>query len=214
MEKTYQRKVWEEEFGEEYLKRNVFSPEELDLFYFSRYGYTRGQMNEYFLEKFDKNIRILEIGTNVGNQLLYLQSQGFTNLYGIEIQERAIMYSKLRSDNLNIIKGDALDIPFKDNYFDLVFTSGVLIHISPKRIKEVLREIVRVTNNYIWGFEYYSKDYEEIVYRNKRNLLWKADFSKLYLKNFKKLVLKHEKKFFYIEEDSLIDQMFLLKKIK
>lgn len=136
MEVTHQRKTWEEEFGEGYLERNVYDPDELNRFYKNRFGLTKDQINDRFLENVPKDAKILEVGTNIGNQLFHLQSQGFTNLYGIEIQDRAINYAKHRTDNLNIIKGDALDIPFKDNYFDLVFTHGVLIHISPQNIKK------------------------------------------------------------------------------
>ena len=142
MNKTHQRKTWEDEFGEEYLKRNLYSPEELDDFYKNIYGYTKTQFNTDFLKDLPKDIRILEVGTNVGNQLKHLQSMGFTNLYGIEIQDRAIEFSKQTSRGLNIIKGDALDIPFKDNFFDLVYTHGVLIHISPDNIKLRLQKII------------------------------------------------------------------------
>lgn len=211
MEITHQRKTWEEEFGEGYLERNVYSPKELDLFYKKRYGLSRKELNEEFLKDIPPNAKILEVGTNVGNQLLYLQSQGFENLYGIEIQDRAINFSKQRSDNLNIIKGDALDIPFKDNYFDLVFTSGVLIHISPSNIEKVLLEIIRVSNKYIWGLEYFSEEYEEILYHGQNNLLWKTNFCKLFLDKNPKISLIKEKKYVYLENNQLIDQMYLLK---
>ncbi len=154
MELTHQRRTWEEEFGEGYLERNVYNPLELNRFYQNRFGYTKDQLNDEFLKDIPKDAKILEVGTNIGNQLFHLQSQGFTNLYGIEIQDRAINYAKHRTDNLNIIKGDALNIPFKDGFFDVVFTHGVLIHISPDNIQQALKEIYRVSNQYIWGLEY------------------------------------------------------------
>lgn len=49
---------------------------------------------------------------------------GFNNLYGIEINNYAIELSKSRTNNINIIQGYAFGIPFKDEYFNLVFTSG------------------------------------------------------------------------------------------
>lgn len=209
---THQRRTWEEEFGEGYLQRNKYNPDELNIFYKNRYGYTKDQLNNKFLNDIPKDAKILEIGTNIGNQLFHLQSMGFTNLYGIEIQDRAINYAKHRTDNLNIIKGDALDIPFKDGFFDLVFTHGVLIHISPNNIKQVLNEIHRVSNNYIWGLEYYAPIYTDLEYHGKKDIMWKTNFSKLYMDNFKDLKLIQEEKYKYIEDNSLEDQMFLLKK--
>jgi pseudaminic acid biosynthesis-associated methylase len=212
MEKTHQRKTWEEQFGEGYLERNVYDPKELNQFYKNRFGYTKDQLNDEFLQNIPKDAKILEVGTNIGNQLFHLQSQGFTNLYGIEIQDRAINYSKHRTDNLNIIKGDALNIPFKDHFFDLVFTHGVLIHISPDNIQQALKEIYRVSNKYIWGLEYYADTYTDLEYHGQKNIMWKTNFCQLYLDTFPKLQLQKEKKYSYLEDSSLVDQMFLLSK--
>ena len=212
MKITHQRKTWEEEFGEGYLERNVYNPEELNVFYKNRFGYTKNQLNNDFLKDIPKDAKILEVGTNIGNQLLHLQSQGFTNLYGIEIQDRAINYAKHRTDNLNIIKGDALDIPFKEGFFDLVFTHGVLIHISPDNINKVLSEIYRVSNKYIWGLEYYAPIYTDLEYHGQKNIMWKTDFCKLYLDNFNNLKLIKEKKYKYLDNKDLEDQIYLLKK--
>jgi len=213
MNTTYQRKTWEEQFGEEYLQRNVYSPTQLDVFYTKNYGKTKTSLNELFLKSIPKDIKILEVGTNIGNQLLHLQSMGFTNLYGIEIQDRAINYAKHRTDNLNIIKGDALDIPFKDGFFDLVFTHGVLIHISPSNIEQAISEIYRVSNKYIFGLEYFAENYTDIEYRREKNIMWKTNFMKLYLDKFSNLETVNELKMPYIESPELIDQIFLLQKI-
>ncbi len=207
---THQRQTWESEFGEEYIQRNVYLPDELDTFYKSRYDITKTQMNDIFLKDLPKDIRILEVGTNIGNQLMHLQSMGFTNLYGIEIQQRAVNYSKHRTDNLNIIQGDALNIPFKDDFFDLVFTHGVLIHISPDNIQQAISEITRVSNKYVWGLEYYANKYTDIVYHDKEDLLWKTDFCKLFLEYNKDIKLINEKKYSYLEDSKLVDQMYLL----
>ncbi|AXX93550.1 methyltransferase type 11 [Malaciobacter molluscorum LMG 25693] len=212
MEKTYQRQTWEDNFGSDYLQRNIYSPEQLDEFYKNRYGYSRTQLNNQFLKDISKDAKILEVGTNIGNQLLHLQNMGFKNLYGIEIQNRAINYAKKRADNLNIIKGDALDIPFKDNFFDVVFTSGVLIHISPKNINFAIDEIYRVSNSYIWGFEYYADEYIDLMYQGNKDLMWKANFMKIYQERKQNLRKIDELKVSYSDDKNLLDQMFLLKK--
>ncbi len=213
MKITHQRKTWEEEFGEGYLERNVYDPTELNQFYKDRFGLTKDQINDQFLENVPKDAKILEVGTNIGNQLFHLQLQGFTNLYGIEIQDRAINYAKHRTDNLNIIKGDALDIPFKDNYFDLVFTHGVLIHISPQNIKKALNEIYRVSNKFIWGLEYYAPEYTDLEYHGQKNIMWKTDFMKEYTKEFPDLKIEKEERLPYIGQPELEDQIYLLKKV-
>jgi pseudaminic acid biosynthesis-associated methylase len=137
---------------------------------------------------------------------------GFVNLYGIELQSYAVELSKARTKRINIIEGSAFDIPYKDGYFDLVFTSGVLIHINPSDIVWALREILRCTREYIWGFEYYADEHTEITYRGHKELLWKADYAKLYLQQFEDLKIAKEERLKYLDSDN-IDTMFLLKKI-
>jgi pseudaminic acid biosynthesis-associated methylase len=208
-----QLKEWTNSFGKQYIHRNNFSLNDLNESYKEKYGLTRTEINKMFLNGINRDIKILEVGSNVGNQLICLQDMGFNNLYGIEPQPYAVEILKKKTENINIIKGSAFDIPFKDGYFDVVFTSGVLIHISPLDIKKALKEIYRCSKRYIWGFEYYSNKYEGIRYRGKTNLLWKANFSQIYLDSFKGLKLVKEKKIKYLQDDN-IDTMFFIEKEK
>jgi len=202
---------WIEKFGREYTNRNNQSLEELEKLYKENYGFTRTELNTLFLDKIERSKKILEIGSNIGMQLLCLQKMGFKNLCGIEPQDYAIQLSKDKTKNINIIKGDAFDIPFKDEFFDIVFTSGVLIHIHKQNIKKAIREIYRCSNRYIWGFEYYADKYTEILYRGQKNLLWKANFPKIYMDTFPDLRIVKIKFFKYLKNNNT-DVMFLLRK--
>ncbi len=208
---TKQMEKWAGNFGKEYTDRNALSLDELESLYKERFGYTRTEMNHSFIGDFDRNIKVLEVGSNIGNQLLCLQNMGFKNLYGIELQSYAVELSKSRTKGINIIQGSAFDIPFKDGFFNLVCTSGLLIHIAPEDIAAVLDEIYRCTKQYIWGFEYYVEEYTQIPYRGHADLLWKANFSQLFLDRFTKLRLVKEEHFKYLDNDN-VDTMFLLYK--
>jgi pseudaminic acid biosynthesis-associated methylase len=205
-------KHWTGQFGKEYTDRNYISLEDLDSLYVKTYGISRSSLNHEFLDDvLTKTARILEIGSNIGNQLLLLQKMGFTNLYGIEPQGYSVELSNQRSAKINLIQASAFNIPFKDRSFDLVFTSGLLIHISPKDINCVLDEIYRCSNKYIWGFEYWSDDYTNVIYRGNKDILWKTDFAKIYLNSFNKLNLIKENKLKHINSDNMTT-IFLLKK--
>jgi pseudaminic acid biosynthesis-associated methylase len=206
-----QVEAWCSDFGRDYTDRNSLSLEEMDALYYRNFGFTRSELNKCFLEGLDRSMRILEVGSNVGNQLLCLQKMGFSKLYGIELQNYAVEKSKFRTRNINIIQSDASDIPFKDSYFDMVFTSGVLIHVAPSNLPCVMDEIHRCSRAYIFGFEYYSDRITEKQYRGQDGLLWKADFSKLYLDRFHDLYLVKEDHIKYLDSDN-VDSMFLLKK--
>lgn len=158
-----------------------------------------------------KNKKILEVGCNVGNQLRLLQKMGYENLYGIELQPYAVQRAKDLTKGINIIQGEADDIPFKDEYFDLVFTSGVLIHIAPENLTNIMKEIVRCSKKYIWGFEYYSETFIELNYRENSNAMWKCDYAKEYIKNNSELKIVKENRYKYMY-NSNADSMFLLSK--
>lgn len=185
----------------------------MDKLYIKNFGISRTKLNKEFLGSLNRSIKILEIGTNVGVQLIFLQRMGFKYLYGIEMRRETIELSRKITKNIDIIQGSALDIPFKDNSFDLVHTSGVLIHISPSDIKKAMKEIHRCAKKYIWGFECYADDYTEIIYKGKKNLLWKGNFAKMYLDSFKDLKLVKERKIKYLNNKNIIYAMYLFKKI-
>ena len=210
---TEQMAVWQGAFGKEYTERNALTLDEMDDLYKKNYGVTRTDLNKRFLEGMDYSIRILEVGCNIGNQLLCLQRMGFQNLYGIELHPYAIKLCRQRAQNTHVVCSSAFDIPFKDGYFDLVFTSGVLVHIHPSNVVEVMKEIHRCTKNYIWGLEYCAPEYTEIIYRGHPNLLWKTDFAGLYLRELSDLVLVKEERLKY-QFSNNTDRMFLLRKVK
>jgi pseudaminic acid biosynthesis-associated methylase len=208
---TNQVKFWSGDFGKEYTDRNPNNVNQMDELYIETFGVNRQQMNVEFLNSIPKNARILEVGCNVGVQLQILQKMGFTNLYGIEIQSYAVEKAKSLTKNINIIQGSGFDIPFKDNYFDLVYTSGVLIHISPADLTVIMKEISRCSNSLIWGFEYFSEKIEDIKYRENTGFLWKANYAQLYLNTITNLTIIKEKHYNYINQPQLKDSMFLIK---
>jgi len=208
---TEQINVWMGTFGKEYTDRNAVTLEQMDELHKKSYGISKTELNETFVGDLERSVKILEVGSNLGNQLLSLQKMGFENLYGIEVNSYAIEQAKANTRNINIIQGDAFDIPFKDRYFDLVFTSGVLIHIAPQDIERALREIHRCSREYIWGYEFYADTYTEVRYREHDNLLWKTDFVSLYLELFDDLYLIKENRIKHIDNDN-VNTMFLIKK--
>lgn len=211
---TEQMSTWANEFGKEYTDRNPHTAAEMNKMYEGCFGLTRTQLNQEFLDSLPRDSKILEVGANVGAQLAVLQEMGFTNLYGIELQGYAVEQSKKYTKGINLIQGSAFDLPFKENYFDLVYTSGVLIHISPADLPKALAEIFRCAKKYIWGFEYYDETYREVTYRGKPNHLWKGNFADIYMKQFPgSLQLQKSKMVPYIDQDAgNTDNMFLLEK--
>lgn len=212
--KTDQVKFWEGEFGAEYSKRNSYNYESWNNWYVNNFGIAKETINAEFLNTLDKDVKILEMGCNVGQQLYCLQKMGFTNLFGVELQSKAAETAKKQFDNLNIVVGSGFDLPFKDNFFDVVFTNGVLIHIAPENLKNIMSEMIRCTKTFIWGFEYFSEEVQEIPYRGNNNVLWKANYAQMLMNLSPQLEAVKIKDFPYISKEHIgnTDRMYLLQK--
>lgn len=206
---TVQAEHWRSDFGRAYTDRNSLTPEALDALYRKNYGVTRRELNQRFLADLPRSARILEVGCNEGNQLCVLREMGFRHLYGIEIQDYALRKARTRLEAARLVLATAFEIPYPDGFFDVVFTSGVLMHIAPTDVPKALREIHRCTGRFIWGFEYYSPERVEVRYRGHQSLLWKADYARLYLDLFEDLDAVRVEQIPYLE-DRNFDSMFLL----
>jgi pseudaminic acid biosynthesis-associated methylase len=129
----------------------------------------------------------------------------------VEVQSYALASARARVPGVQLAQASALDLHYEDGYFDLVFTSGVLIHISPADLPRALDEIHRCARTWIWGLEYYAPQVTEVNYRGHEDLLWKMDYVKGYLDRFGDLELVQEQRLPYLNSTN-VDTMYLLKR--
>ena len=212
--KTEQTKFWEGEFGKSYTNRNTLNHEDWNQSYVEKYGITKLELNNRLIGHLPKDSKILEVGCNTGQQLEGLQRQGFSQLYGIELQWYAVEQARSLLEQVNILQGSGFDLPFRDRYFDLVCTNGVLIHIAPDDLPTIMEEMYRSSNRYIMGFEYYANEVTEINYRGNQGFMWKADYAQLFQNQFPDLkVVKKEVVPYIVEaERGNEDCLYLLEK--
>ncbi len=208
---TEQTIVWKGDFGREYTDRNTLDVEALNQLHRRNYGISKREINASFLRDIPKGAAFLEVGCNAGNQLLLLLEMGFTNLAGVELQPYALEIAQRRLPRVALKSGSALSLPYENFSFDVVFTSGVLIHIGPKDLPRAMDEIYRCSRSYIWGMEYYSADVAEVSYRGHSQLLWKMNYARQYLERFPDLELVREQRLPYLENKN-VDAVFLLRK--
>ncbi len=173
---TEQLELWRSAFGREYTDRNDQEKPE-------RVVSWRRLLDGIVPE------RVLEIGCNVGWNLEYLRRLGVADLYGMEPQPYAVSRARARNPLFNVLHGTAFELPFRDGFFDLVFTSGVLIHIAPDAIGKALDEMHRVSRRYIVAIEYgaASQPDQEVLYRGKQSALWKRDHGALWRRRYPQL---------------------------
>lgn len=211
MQLTEQLQHWNGEFGKQYTERNKATLKEVDELYINMYGVGRSNINQKFLDKLPRELKILEVGCNIGNQLCLLHEMGFSNLTGIDIQDIALQQAREKLPEAEFVKGSALQLPFSDDEFDFVFTSGVLIHIHPQDLPQVMAEIYRCSQQYIWGMEYYADTLTEIPYRSNQNLMWKAPYAAMFAEQFSHLNTLSKQQYPYVHDDNK-DEMYLLEK--
>ena len=165
---TSQLNLWRSEFGRDYTDRNDREKPE------------RVTSWQRLLDGIVPT-RALEVGCNVGWNLEYLRRIGVSELYGIEPQLYAVERARWRGPQFGVVQGTAFDLPFKDGWFDLAFTSGVLIHISPETVGAALDEIYRVSRRWIVAIEYDAPAETEINYRGHDGALWKRDHGGMWM---------------------------------
>lgn len=88
--------------------------------------------------------RILDVGCGTGVITVDIASLTDGCITGIDIDGKKLDYAKILAlGNVNLIKADVLQLPFKDRTFDLVVFNIVLTHIH--RQQEAVNEMARVT---------------------------------------------------------------------
>jgi spore coat polysaccharide biosynthesis protein SpsF len=166
--------AWRGSFGDSYVDRNQADEAALAA---------RTRLWARILERTRPVERVLEIGANIGLNLRALRRLGLTDLTGVEPNAKAratlVADGVLGADRVIDAFGSA--IPFADDSFDLVFTSGVLIHVPPAELEKTMREIVRTSRRFVACAEYFSVEPQEKRYRGADGLLFTRDFGGAYL---------------------------------
>ncbi len=101
-----------------------------------------------------KGQKVLIDGAGTGQELITFFKQGY-EVYGIEPYNKAIEILHLKCDYYNIPKdrifqANAEDLPFTNEYFDMVWCFTVLEHVQ--NVEQSIKEIYRVLKPGGWAF--------------------------------------------------------------
>ena len=116
------------------------------------------------------NAKLLDIGCGIGGPCRMLADEFDCDTIGIDLSREYVETANRLSELVGLnhkskfIQGDATNLPFQDNTFDVVWTQHVHMNISDKL--KFYSEIVRVLNNkgaFIY-YEVFKKGNKEVSY--------------------------------------------------
>lgn len=179
-EATRLESLWAGDFGDAYVERNRAAGAPREPFW-------RAILSELAPR------RVLEVGCNVGANLRWI-ADALTphDVWGIDINEAAVAELRRTIPDVNAFVNPARELPFRDGWFDLVFTTGVLIHQPETTLPLVMAEIVRCSRRYILCGEYHADETVEVPYREQSGALFKRDYGRLYRELFPELQLRKQ----------------------
>ena len=89
--------------------------------------------------------KLLDIGC--GSYPLFLTKVEFSQKYGLDKMLQPAQIETLKKQNINLINYDSEEnqnLPFEDNFFDVVTMLAVFEHIEPVKLPVLLKEIKRI----------------------------------------------------------------------
>lgn len=176
-ETTRLEALWAGGFGDEYVDRNATA-------YAGRQSFWDGFLAEHPVE------RALEVGCNVGGNLRWLaQHVPPAQVFGIDVNEKALDELRREVPGVNGLTAPARTLPLRSDWFDLVFTFGVLIHQPDDSLADVMSEMVRCSRRWVLCGEYYAEQTEEVPYRGHAGALFRRDYASLFLSGHPELEL-------------------------
>ena len=169
--------LWAGDFGDQYVERNRDAET-------GRQAFWEEQLTRLGVRS------VLEVGCNIGGNLRWIaEVVGAENVAGVDVNEKALEILRERVPGVDARLAPARGLPFDDGQFDLVFTTGVLIHQHPDELPGVMAEIVRCSGRFVICGEYHADELTEVPYRGQEGALFKQDYGALYQRSFPELEL-------------------------
>ena len=151
---------------------------------------------------------ILEAGCGTGRWISSLEEVS-KKVFGLDYSFDMMKIPKVGKSNLNLVNADAVHIPFKDNFFDLIFCVNAIHHFPDKEkfIAECKRTLTSNGMIVVFGVDphidkdWYVYDYFDSVYENDLKRFPSTDRLKYILQDLK----------FEMTENRIVEKVFNLK---
>lgn len=138
MKKSFDKEAWENNI---YSKRKQLNKYPYDLVV----SFIFRTFSDIPLEG-RKKIKVLDLGCGAGNNAKFLAENGF-DVYGIDGSKSVVEICKENFKKWNLqarfVQGDFLELPYKDNFFDLIIDRESLYANRFNDIKSIISDIYK-----------------------------------------------------------------------
>lgn len=131
------------------------------------------KLAQYIISKNPKTI--FEFGCNTGRVLTLIEINSDIKCTGMDLSSNAIVRGRELHPDIKFICGKEKQLRnIKSQSFDLVFTSACLVHNPPDVIKDIVKELKRITKKHLVACEmaakfhkpyYFDHDYKKLGYK-------------------------------------------------
>lgn len=152
-----------------YINKNFENWEE----YFNVKMKLKRKFIKYVIKYSSNGKPVLECGCGTGKTSIFLSTFGLKT-YAMDIEKEMVKEVKIRSKKMfpqNLVKAfkrDIKSIPYKDKFFSVTHSSGVLEHYNDDEIIELINEQIRVSDYCIFSLP--TRYFEKKMLGNERFL--------------------------------------------
>lgn len=141
-----QEKIWQS-----------FGKDEAERYWNKRRHKKRSRWFASMLSKYSFE-SVYEVGVNCGRNLEYiLRFSPDTLVGGIDINREALDFAQEQIPGAQLTHGSIYDLSAEPKY-DVVFTSGLLLHIPPDAVSDVIQSLLNKANKYVMHMETQGQD--------------------------------------------------------
>ena len=131
----------------------------------------KNKFNREVIKHYDGIRPVLECGCGLGKTSIYYASLGIKT-YAMDLEQAMVDKTNSLSKKYNkknkvkCVCGNILNIPYKDKYFSVTHSSGVLEHFQDNEIKKIINEQLRVSDYMVFSVP--TKYFEKKMLGNER----------------------------------------------
>jgi len=122
------------------------------------------------LAELSKGMNVLDVGCGIGGSVRYLSDEHGCKVTGLDLTEEYISVAKRlaeltsMSDKVTFIQGSALELPFEDNQFDLVWTEHTQMNIENKdRFYSEIYRVLKPGGRMVFS-DIFQGNYKDLYY--------------------------------------------------